>query len=193
MAIYLIDEACLLIGPVDCPVVPGMGIQLPSNATRLEEPLPPPRDGYVWAWRDNKAQELPDRRGSVYHIQTGALCEWRLPGDIPEIYTTSPRPSPFHFWKDGQWVLDGPLEAQALADRALAERDELLAIAAIRIAPLQDAVDLGKATPDEQAALLDWKSYRVDLNRISDHPTFPRAISWPTQPEDTTERFLARR
>lgn len=61
-------------------------------------------------------------------------------------------------------------------------RDSLLATAAIRIAPLQDAVDLGMATSAEQAALTAWKQYRVVLNRITQQAGFPAAIEWPEMP-----------
>ena len=62
---------------------------------------------------------------------------------------------------------------------AAAYRDHLLAQATIRINPLQDAVDLGMATNEEEALLLLWKRYRVDLNRIdiTSHP-----VNWPQQP-----------
>lgn len=66
--------------------------------------------------------------------------------------------------------------------QALAERDRLLGIAAIRIAPLQDAVDLGIATEEETALLLKWKQYRVALNRIQTQPGFPGAVNWPVAP-----------
>ncbi|EAB6845036.1 tail fiber assembly protein [Salmonella enterica subsp. enterica] len=41
-----------------------------------------------------------------------------------------------------------------------------LQIASEKIAPLQDAVDLGEATDDEKARLLAWKKYRVQVNRV---------------------------
>lgn len=63
-------------------------------------------------------------------------------------------------------------------------RDELLTLAGLRIAPLQDAVDLDMATQIETANLLLWKKYRIDVNRISEQPGFPSSIQWPTQPGD---------
>lgn len=47
-----------------------------------------------------------------------------------------------------------------------------------KIAPLQDAVDLGEATDDEKARLLAWKKYRVLVNRVD--TTNP---DWPKKPE----------
>lgn len=68
---------------------------------------------------------------------------------------------------------------------ALAQRDQLLAVAAIRIAPLQDAVDLGRATPGAIARLQQWKGYRVDLNEVDQQDGFPLVIDWPVAPSDT--------
>ncbi|MFP3756778.1 tail fiber assembly protein [Cupriavidus sp. SIMBA_020] len=58
-------------------------------------------------------------------------------------------------------------------------RDMLLRVAAERIAPLQDAVDLGIETPDDVAALKAWKSYRVALNRLEMSLS---PVQWPPQP-----------
>jgi len=66
--------------------------------------------------------------------------------------------------------------------QALQMRDQLLARAALRIAPLQDAVDLGEATPAEEAALTAWKQYRVKLNRVTLQAGFPANVDWPVEP-----------
>jgi len=60
-----------------------------------------------------------------------------------------------------------------------AARDNFLAEAALRIAPLQDAVDIGDASPAEEAKLLAWKKYRVALNRL-DLSVEP--VAWPEKP-----------
>ncbi|WHS58610.1 tail fiber assembly protein [Pseudomonas sp. G2-4] len=65
---------------------------------------------------------------------------------------------------------------------ALVQRDQMLAVATTRMAPLQDAADLGIATDIELAALLEWKQYRVALNRIQMEAGFPTSFDWPTQP-----------
>ena len=75
----------------------------------------------------------------------------------------------------------GVMAASAAGDVA-ARRDELLAVAALRIAPLQDATDLGSATEAEAALLLSWKQYRVDLSRIEQQAGFPTVIDWPESP-----------
>ncbi|EKT4495444.1 tail fiber assembly protein [Pseudomonas putida] len=75
-----------------------------------------------------------------------------------------------------------PLTDEELATAAAAKRDELLALAAIRIAPLQDAVDLGEATEAESTALTAWKRYRVALSRLPDQLGYPNEIIWPAPP-----------
>lgn len=75
-----------------------------------------------------------------------------------------------------------PAPARPAADM-LAHRDALLAQAALRIAPLQDAVDLGIETGDDVAALTEWKQYRVDLNRIEQQAGSPGDVEWPAAPQ----------
>lgn len=74
-----------------------------------------------------------------------------------------------------------PTDAQ-LRGEALGQRDVFLAAATIKIAPLQDAEDLGDATPGEEEALKAWKRYRVALNRIEGQDGYPALIEWPIAP-----------
>lgn len=74
-----------------------------------------------------------------------------------------------------------PTPEQLIA-AALADRDNLLATAALRIAPLQDAVDLDEATPEDVANLKLWKQYRIALNRLEQQTAYPTTINWPVAP-----------
>jgi len=80
-----------------------------------------------------------------------------------------------------QEVAAAPTPEQVLSS-ANAQRDSLLAVAGLRIAPLQDAVDLDAATADDTANLKLWKQYRVAVNRVSEQPGFPATIDWPAPP-----------
>ncbi|WP_167659306.1 tail fiber assembly protein [Pseudomonas fluorescens] len=71
---------------------------------------------------------------------------------------------------------------EELATAARVRRDDLLAKAALRIAPLQDAVDIDLASETEVQALKAWKTYRIDLNRIELQGGFPASIEWPQPP-----------
>lgn len=72
------------------------------------------------------------------------------------------------------------LSPEQLASAAAYKRDRLLQIAALRIAPLQDAADLGEITAAEQSLLTAWKQYRVAVNRFD--PGSGNA--WPEPPGD---------
>lgn len=74
------------------------------------------------------------------------------------------------------------LSPEQLAVNALNKRDRHLEVAALRIAPLQDAVDLGEASENEEQSLLAWRRYRVAVNRISLQTGFPFDIDWPAPP-----------
>jgi len=58
--------------------------------------------------------------------------------------------------------------------------NELMSNAAIKIAPLQDAIDLGVATEDEENRLKKWKTYRVSLMRMKISES---DVSLPETPE----------
>lgn len=76
-----------------------------------------------------------------------------------------------------------PLGSARLATNAKVRRDELMAEAARRIAPLQYAVDEAIATDAETTLLRGWKLYSVALNRIEQQAGFPQTIAWPDPPD----------
>lgn len=78
------------------------------------------------------------------------------------------------------WIDIPPPPKEQLIAKAEAKKQALIAEAATAIAPLQDAVDLDMATPEEEALLKEWKKYRVLLNRV-DISTAPD-ITWPVKP-----------
>ena len=89
------------------------------------------------------------------------------------------------FLPDGQTIPEvtpAPLTLDEMLESANTKRDELLAIAALRIAPIQSAVDLAIATNADIANLKTWKQYQVAVNRVPDQPDFPEKITWPDQP-----------
>lgn len=72
---------------------------------------------------------------------------------------------------------------QEASEIAVIESDRLLATAALRIAPLQDAVDMGKATPEKQELLKKWKEYRISVGDVKSQAGYPQNINWPDTPE----------
>ncbi|ORL66668.1 hypothetical protein B7H17_04870 [Pseudomonas putida] len=74
------------------------------------------------------------------------------------------------------------LAAEQHLAQVVAETASRRAMADGAIAPLQDAVDLGIATPEESAMLLAWKRYRVELSRVPAQTGYPDEIDWPAPP-----------
>jgi len=66
--------------------------------------------------------------------------------------------------------------------RVEARKDQLLAQAALRVAPLQDAVDLGSSTQEDVNLLKLWKEYRVSVDRVDRQEGYPSLIEWPKEP-----------
>lgn len=85
---------------------------------------------------------------------------------------------------DGNWSVTAPAPAVPCMTEILAmniiARDQLLATAAVRIAPLQDAMDLGDATAADAELLRRWKQYRVLVNRLDLAVATPL---WPEAPD----------
>ncbi|UZJ58542.1 tail fiber assembly protein [Pseudomonas sp. KU26590] len=89
-------------------------------------------------------------------------------------------------YKDGAFFIEYaevspdlvPTPADILRKNTI-QRDALLSIAALAIAPLQDAVDLEMATAADVALLKKWKQYRVEVNRTKITEPAP---SWPSSP-----------
>lgn len=82
---------------------------------------------------------------------------------------------------DGTSFLPPPPPRLPTSEENVARRDAALAAAAVRMAPLQDAVDLDQATAAESALLSAWKQHRVALNRLG---MSAGQLPWPPSPED---------
>lgn len=84
----------------------------------------------------------------------------------------------------GQPVLaePAPPAPEKIIQIAAEQKNRLMDEANIALLPLQDAVDLGIATEFESSLLIEWKKYRVLLNRI-DTSKAPN-IEWPEVPDN---------
>ncbi|PHM64434.1 tail assembly chaperone [Xenorhabdus stockiae] len=74
-----------------------------------------------------------------------------------------------------------PPTQDELQQQAESEKRQLLRAAAEHIDICQDAINLNIATREERNALIEWRKYRVLLNRVNcaNAPD----IHWPEQPE----------
>ncbi|WP_405119234.1 hypothetical protein [Pseudomonas leptonychotis] len=155
MYIYIADDAGVLTGPVELPVTPGLGIQVPSNAIQLANELAKPTAGKIWALVDGQPQQLADHRGTVYSTATGAAEQHAELGELPEGLTTTSRPSADHLWSRGAWAFDAAKQAAnrlALSASLCAAVDTAADAARRAVAgdPLR-AVEYDKAAEQAQA------------------------------------------
>lgn len=123
--------------------------------------------------------------GSVVELfQTDSDITQMFHPDLIWIDVTDLDPQPGQQWTYDGTTFAAPIPwAPSPADTLLTNtstRDSLLSQAALAIAPLQDAVDLDDATPDEADLLKKWKQYRVAVNRID---LVLLAPAWPAAPE----------
>lgn len=130
---------------------------------------------------DQKWQHIEDHRGkTAYNTETRQPIEIDFIGDLPETLTLLEPKAEFDKWNGKKWVTDTEAQKEALIAEADNKKALRLSEANGTITYLQDAVDVGLATEDETAALLEWKKYRVLLNRV-DTSTAPDIV-WPVKP-----------
>lgn len=157
---------------------------IPGNAC-LDAP-PSSKKGHVVRRLDDGWEVVEDNRGVIYSTDTGTASMMSELGPVPDGYTSKQPPSPNHTWGGSSWRLNKDLENAALQQEANATRSKLLTDAAVRMGPLQDAVDIGEASDAEKELLVAWKRYRVYLNRIELQEGFPKTIVWPLSPDEET-------
>ncbi|EDW7927652.1 tail fiber assembly protein [Salmonella enterica subsp. enterica serovar Oslo] len=166
------------IGAGDAYIPPHTG--LPANCTDVAPPDIPAGHTAVFDRESGAWSLFEDHRGeTVYDTTTGNQMYISDPGPLPENVTSVSPGGGYKKWdsKAQVWVNDEAAEAAARLREAEGTKNRLLQIASEKIAPLQDAVDLGEATDKEKASLLAWRKYRVLVNRVdTSNP------DWPEQP-----------
>ncbi|EBY1891512.1 tail fiber assembly protein [Salmonella enterica subsp. enterica serovar Welikade] len=153
------------IGAGDAYIPPHTG--LPANCTDIAPPDIP--SSYIAVF-DSETQTWSlheDHRGeTVYDTTTGNQVYISELGPLPENVTSVSPDGEYQKWDGKAWVKDEAAEKAAQLRQAEETKSRLLQMASEKIAPLQDAVDLGLATDDEKAQLDEWKKYRVLVNRV---------------------------
>ncbi|HCB1867258.1 TPA: tail fiber assembly protein [Citrobacter freundii] len=151
---------------------------LPAYSTDIAPPSAKAGFVAVFNYGSEKWSLVEDHRGKiVYDIQTGKATTIDQLGKLPDDVVSVAPEGHFVKWNGAQWVHDTDAENEHLLMLAEQEKINLLAVATSAIAPLQDAVDLDMATKVETALLLEWKKYRVLLNRVDTSKP-----EWPTPP-----------
>lgn len=139
-------------------------------------------------WYESQTDFMPDTLKVAYD-KSGVIC--CISKDVSSIYPRdfsvveveiTPENQDVDIY--GGWVFkDGKIQPrqysqEELIAQAEAKKAELLSVATAAIAPLQDAVDLSEATEEETALLIEWKKYRVQVNRVDTSKPV-----WPETPE----------
>lgn len=107
-----------------------------------------------------------DHRDETVDTQTGNPIYISEPSPLPENVTSVSPSGEYQKWDGKAWVKDEAAETAARLREAEVTKRRLLQMASGKIAPLQDAVDLGIATDEEKSQLAEWKKYRVLVNRV---------------------------
>lgn len=153
----------------------------PSNALRI---APEEKPGFCPCEQDGGWVLIPDHRGTkVYDTATAQESEIKELGELPDGVTTIVPSVEFPKWNGKKWMTDKAAKKESDIAAAEAQKQYLLSEATEAIAPLQDAVDLDMATPEEKALLKAWKKYRVLLSRVD--TTLASDIDWPVKPQSS--------
>ncbi|ECI0414456.1 tail fiber assembly protein [Salmonella enterica subsp. salamae] len=152
---------------------------LPANCTDIAPPEIPASHIAIFDAETQTWSLKEDHRGqTVYRTDTGKALYIQELGPLPENVTSVSPDGEYQKWDGKAWVKDEAAEKAAQLRQAEETKSRLLQMASEKIAPLQDAVDLGEATDDEKARILAWKKYRVLVNRVDTaSPTWPEIPS----------------
>jgi len=149
------------------------------------DPLPE-RLPKTWPFRRGDAWVmLPDYRGVVlYRQDTGEPAELVAAGVTPEEkgLAETPRPSPDHVWRDGDWQVDEARVALRLRRDAMAEFNARMELAREKNRGKADAQAAGMLTPEETYYFRAWAAYQLALVRVVESDGFPATIEWPDDP-----------
>ncbi len=169
------------IGEQDVWVSVGTG--LPAGAF-LDAPPPPQPDKAIVRRTAGWALVADYRGQTAYSKANRAQKQVTAPGDLPDTLTLLVPSSQFDVWDEALtvWVTDVAVESTWNLEQATAQRIALLAEANQQNSVLADAVELGIATEEEQAAYTAWRQYRVQLSRLD---LAKPPIPWPPKPNTT--------
>lgn len=155
----------------------------PAHSCALAPPVV--EDGYAAVIALNGAvwQQVVDLRGkTAYSTATREPKVWTELGELPDGWTLLVPASEFDVWSETGWIIDEAARDESLRLAAIRKQGLLIQYATNRIAPLQDAVQMSVATEDEEAALSEWKTYRIELNRLDLSVNAPAV--WPACPDE---------
>ncbi len=131
---------------------------------------------------------VDDYRGrTAYHKQSRQPIVIDTLDPIPSSLTLIAPTSQFDAWDEQAqvWVKDEAMEDAWLVQQAQTQRQILMNEASQEIAVLIDSLDpaiIGDPNDADQVKLIAWKTYRVELSKIDQQPTYPGGVVWPAKP-----------
>ena len=176
---HISDDTGELAGFEELSIPPHTG--LPACCTQITPPEIGPGEAAVFNIAAGLWSLIEDHRGkTVYSTVSGEPIEISALGELPEGVTTKAPADKYQKWDGDNWVDDTEAKHLAEVSNATELLTELMREANAKIAPLNDAIELGIQTEEEITKLAEWKKYRVALNRI-DTSTAPNIV-WPEIP-----------
>lgn len=152
---------------------------LPADCTNIAPPEVP--NGKVAVFNGTKWELVEDYRNQkLYSKETGERVYINGLGALPPDVTTIAPDGNYMRWNCEGWEKDTEAERAAAVAFAESEKKRLTQEATLIIETLNDAVELSFATEVEVDDLIEWKKYRVLLNRVDTSEA--QDIKWPSPP-----------
>ncbi|EHF4961243.1 tail fiber assembly protein [Enterobacter hormaechei] len=152
---------------------------LPADCTNIAPPEVP--NGKVAVFNGTKWELVEDYRNQkLYSKETGERVYINGLGALPPDVTTIAPDANYMRWNGEGWEKDTEAERAAAVAFAESEKKRLTQEATLIIETLNDAVELSFATEAEVDDLIEWKKYRVLLNRVDTSEA--QDIKWPSPP-----------
>lgn len=176
---HISDDTGELVGVEELSIPPHTG--LPACSTQNSPPETATGETAVFNTAAGMWSIFEDHRGKiVYSTISGEPVEISELGTLPDDVTAIAPTDSYQKWNGDGWISDPEAKHQAEVSSAIELLTELMREANAKIAPLNDAIELGIQTDEEVMQLTEWKKYRVALSRI-DTTTAPD-IAWPEIP-----------
>lgn len=125
---------------------------------------------------------VPDHRGMVYQVETGAPLQWEELGPLSDNLTASPYPGPGNRWDGNEWTYDDALAQAGLIAAERAWRDsEIESVKWLRERH-RDQQEIGV---DPSLSSVQFRELLVYIQALRDWPQtaqFPALDSRPTAP-----------
>ncbi|EUC94014.1 tail fiber assembly protein [Providencia alcalifaciens] len=147
--------------------------------------IPPiePKKGYavIFNAESNQWEYQVDYRGHIaYQTENRQQIHIDFIGELPITLTMLEPKTEFDVWNGKKWVLNKTVQKAHWVAQAENEKISRIDEANNTINYLKDALDVGLGDDTDERQLIEWKKYRVLLNRV-DTSTAPD-IEWPLKP-----------